>query len=99
MENNEKLTSAFREKIDAAKRSASKKEDVSTIEAIGLVAGILFIAAIKIAVVGAVVWFGSNTVCDIFKQPHLTYLQIVSILLSIKAVTLYIFDKDKKENN
>lgn len=99
MENNEKLTSAFREKINQAKRSTGKKEDISTVEAIGLVAGMLFIAAIKIGFAGLFVWFGANTICDISNHPHLSYWQVISLLLSVKAITLYVFDHPKKEEN
>lgn len=94
----DKLVSVFREKIEEAKASAGKKDD-SLSYAIGLLAGALFLLAVKTAVISCLAWLGTGVACDIFGYQHPTYLQVLTILVAVKSVFFYMFDKDKKEAN
>lgn len=97
--NNDRLTSIFKEKIDQAKLSTAKNESMTTTEAAGNLAGILLLAAAKTALVALTIWLGAKSFCEYFQYAQPTYIQILTITVAIRSGVTYFFEHPKGESN
>ena len=99
LNNNDRLTSIFKEKIDEAKRTTAKNQSMTTTEAAGNLAGILLLAAAKTALVALAIWLGAKSFCEYFHYEPPTYIQILTITVAIRSGVSYFFEQPKTESN